>query len=419
MESTKTGRHDVVIVGGGPAGAMSALHLLRKGITPLIIEKENFPRYHIGESLTGEAGLCLRELGLEKAMEKARYPVKHGVNVYGPAGREAFCVPVKKRDENNRLQPATTWQVRRSTFDKMLLDVAVERGAGLLPGRAVAPLCEDSVVRGVRVRIGEREEDVRAGVVIDASGQGTFLANAGVTSPKERGRYDRQVAVFSQVTGAVPDPGDFAGDTQIFYRAKNHWAWFIPIDDVVVSVGVVVPASYFTGLKLSPGDFLRREFLALNPALSRRVAAAKFVEDTFTISNYSYHIRQYTGKGFLCAGDSHRFIDPIFSFGLNFAMKEAQLASDAIARYLEGGGRDAGNPFAEYQARSERGQDIVQDLIDVFWDRPLPFAVLVHNQHREEMIDLFAGRIFSDFVMESQALRAMRQCLVMPVEQTS
>jgi FADH2-dependent halogenase len=409
-------QHDVVIVGGGPAGAASALYLLQAGVRPLILEKERFPRYHIGESLTGEAGLSLRELGLEPTMKTARYPVKYGVNVYGPSGKHAFWVPVKKRDENNQLQSTTTWQVRRSSFDQMLLDAAVARGAELLPCRAIAPLVENDRVNGVRIRTPQgATEDLTAEVVVDASGQSTFLASTGApTGEKGRGNYDKQVAVFSQVVDALRDPGEAAGNTLIFYRQKNHWAWFIPLDDEVVSVGVVVPGEYFNAQNLSKHDFLRQELRALNPELSRRLPDLTFVEDVYSASNYSYHVKQFTGKGFLCVGDSHRFIDPIFSFGVNFALKEAQFAAKAVVQYLAGKERDAGNPFAEYQARSERGQDIIQDLVDVFWEYPLRFVILVHHRHPEGMIDLFAGRIFSDDVLESEALQALRRCLDKP-----
>lgn len=406
-------KHDAVIIGGGPAGATTALQLLKAGLRPVLLEKKRFPRYHIGESLTGEVGGCLRELGLEHLMHSARYPIKHGVNVYGPRGKEAFWVPVKRRDENKQLQPTTTWQVRRSRFDQALLDVAIERGAELMQCRAIAPLIDKGRVCGVRVRTPtDTTDDLHSKVVIDASGQSTFLAsNGAVTGPKERGRYDRQVAVFSQVVGAIRDSGDAAGNTLIFYRQKNHWAWFIPIDDEVVSVGIVTPAKYLNEQKVSNAEFLQRELRALNPELSRRLPDLKFVEGTYTASNFSYHIRKFTGPGFLCVGDSHRFIDPIFSFGVNFAMKEAQFASKAI---LENLGRESrtDDPFRAYEERSERGQDVVQDLVDVFWDRPLPFTVLMHHRHRDGMIDLFAGRMFSDDVLQSEALTALRRCLV-------
>lgn len=413
MTSGATKKHDVIIVGGGPAGAATALYLLQAGVKPLILEKERFPRYHIGESLTGEAGNCLRALGLEPAMRAARYPVKYGVNVYGPGGKNSFWVPVQKRDADNRLQSASTWQVRRSTFDQMLLEAAIERGAELLPCRAVAPLVEEDRVTGIRIRTPQGAiEDLTAEVVVDASGQAVFLAHSEApTSETERGHYDKQVAIFSQVVDGIRDPGEAAGNTLIFYRQQYHWAWFIPLDDEVVSVGVVVPGDYFNAQKLSKLDFLRRELRALNPALSRRLPNLTFVEDVYSASNYSYHTKQFTGKGFLCVGDSHRFIDPIFSFGVNFALQEAQFAAKAITKYLAEETRDADHPFAAYQALSERGQDLIQDLVDVFWNFPMPFLVLVHHRHRERMIDFFAGRIYDDDITRSEARHALRHCL--------
>ncbi len=416
MKSPLSKRRDAVIVGGGPAGAASALYLLKAGVTPLILEKERFPRFHIGESLTGEVGGSLRALGLEDWMNAQRWPIKHGVNVYGPNGKNSFWVPVKRRDQDKNLLDTTTWQVRRSTFDQKLLDTAVERGAELLPFRAVDVLLDGDRVTGVKVRTPEgKTEELKAEVVVDASGQSTFLANSSAPmGDKGRGSYDKQLAVFSQVVNAVRDPGEASGNTLIFYRQKNHWAWFIPLDDEVTSVGVVVPGEYYNSQKLSKHDFLVQELRALNCELARRLPDLTFVEDVYSASNYSYHITQYTGKGFLCVGDSHRFIDPIFSFGVNFALKDGEFATPAILQYLSGETSHLDNPFADYQSRSERGQNIIQDLVDVFWEHPLPFVMLVHQRHREGMIDMFAGRIFNDDIVDSPALHAMRKCKYKP-----
>ena len=127
-------KSEVVIVGGGPGGAATALHLLERGLKPLIVEKEAFPRYHIGESLTGECGACLKRAGLEDFLVKERFPVKHGVKVYGTGGRNAFWVQVQQRLPDGRLKPQTTWSLRRSAFDEALLDLAVRRGARHLRG---------------------------------------------------------------------------------------------------------------------------------------------------------------------------------------------------------------------------------------------------------------------------------------------
>ena len=109
---------EVLIVGGGPAGAESAKFLLREGITPLIVESETFPRYHIGESMTGAGGKAVRDLGLEAEMYRRKYPVKQGVKVFGQSKRASWFVPVTGRDENWNLYPCDTWQVRRSDFDR-------------------------------------------------------------------------------------------------------------------------------------------------------------------------------------------------------------------------------------------------------------------------------------------------------------
>ena len=391
---------DVVIVGGGPGGASCAMFLAQQGIRPIIIEKERFPRYHIGESMTGECGGVLRELGLGEEMLKRQHPVKQGVKVFGQSKRGSWFLPVMMRTEDYQLRDQFTWQVRRSEFDKMMLDEAITRGATLIPGQATKPLMnKDGSVGGVEVRTADGGLlEITSEVLLDCSGQNTFLAHAGVTGPKYLGNYDRQIAIFSQVAGAIRDNGttrDMHKDNAlIFYQKKFHWAWSIPLDDDVVSVGIVVPAAYFLEKKESTKDFLMREMRELHPELSRRIPELKLVEDVHVIPNYSYQVRRFCGKGFICVGDAHRFIDPIFSFGLYVTIKESQFAAPAIKSYLEGKHRDAANPFSEYQLHCEKGIDVLEDVLDTFWEHPMTFALFVYTRFKEYMIDAFAGRIY-------------------------
>ena len=144
---------DVLIIGGGPGGVTAAMLLIREGIKPIVLEQETFPRFHIGESMTGEAAQLLRRLGLEEKMLSANYPVKHGVKVYGADGVNAWFIPVCARTPDWKLTPGTTWQVRRSHFDGMMLDEAAKRGANVIRGKAVKPLLgEDGSMRGVTMR---------------------------------------------------------------------------------------------------------------------------------------------------------------------------------------------------------------------------------------------------------------------------
>jgi 1H-pyrrole-2-carbonyl-[peptidyl-carrier protein] brominase len=401
----------VVIIGGGPSGAASAMFLARLGVETLIVEKERFPRYHIGESMSGECGGIVRLLGLEQQMIKRKYPVKRGVNVYGPAGTYAWRVNVAARDKDWNLVPQTTWQVRRADFDKMLLDEAVARGAKLIPGEALRPIVgDDGTVRGVTVRAADGGTfDIESEIVLDCSGQQTFLANAGVTGPKYRGNYDKQIAIFSQVANAIRDEGPTQDDSQIFYQKKYHWSWFIPIDSEIVSVATIIPAAYFKDKKESKADFLRRELHEMNPEIKRRIPEVKLVEETRSIPNYSYQVRHFCGKGFICIGDAHRFIDPIFSFGLYVSVFEAMRSAQVTKEYLNGKGRDDTNPFADYQMTVEQGIDILEDMMDTFWEYPLAFARMAYVVHKDLVTDIFAGRLWDH--QPSTAVTDMRKLL--------
>jgi flavin-dependent dehydrogenase len=402
---------EVAIVGGGPAGSASAMFLADKGIKSVIIEKETFPRYHIGESMIGECAAVIRALGLEERMLQHKFPIKHGLTVYGSEGKNAWFVPSMGRDANWNLFDRFTWQVRRGDFDKMMLDEAVTRGAKLIRGQAAEPLIrDDESVRGVRVHMEDGgTEDLESEVLLDCSGQATFLANSGVTGPKYRGNYDRQIAIFSQVKNAVRGEGKHRDDTLIFYQQKYHWAWFIPLDEEIVSLGVVIPAAYFAEKRESKRDFLVRELHELNPELKQRVPKVELVEETRSIVNYSFQVRQFCGPGYICIGDAHRFIDPIFSFGLFQTIKEAQLAAPVVKDYLDGANRDDPNPFIEHQRRCDEALDIAEDAVDAFWEHPLAFALYTHMRYRDEMIDVLAGRVFER--QPSAAVVAMRKLL--------
>jgi flavin-dependent dehydrogenase len=411
---------DVLVIGGGPAGATAALRLLAKGLRPIIVEREQFPRYHIGESMTGECGAIVRELGFGERMAAAGHAVKHGVCVFGPRGNNDWWIPVMQRLESGELRDQVTWQVRRSVFDAMLLEEATRRGAQLIPGRALAPIvgADGRSVQGAEVRTAEGMRlRIDAEMTLDCSGQASFLAHHKLTGPKYLGAYDKQIAIFSQVANYVRANGaqrvDQPGNTHIFYRKKYHWAWGIPLDGEVTSIGVVVPASYFRDTGESKDEFLRREMRELNSGLSARIPEPELLEPAHVIPNYSFQVRKFAGPGYICVGDAHRFIDPIFSFGLYAALKEAGLAADAAAAYLQGKGRGSPDPFRDHMLEVESALDILEDVLDTFWENPLGFAVLVHKGFRESLIDVFAGRIFSGMPHRGrdEALAAFRRLL--------
>lgn len=415
---------DVLIIGGGPAGATTALRLLQRGVKPVIVERENFPRYHVGEAMTGEGGAIVRDLGIHEKFGDDWHTIKYGVNVFGTRGNMDWWVPVMQRTEDKELHEVNTYSVKRAVFDQVLLKEALSRGAELLDGRATEPLVDDKgAVKGVRIAVdangsGTKEIDLSAEITLDCTGQATFLANRKATGPKYKGSYDKQIAIFSQIAGYQrndnSDRQNGEGNTHIFYKGKYHWAWAIPLDPEITSVGIVVPARYFRDSGMTQADFIKHELKTLNKGLAGKVPDdVELVEEPHVVPNYSFQVRKFAGPGYICIGDSHRFVDPIFSFGLYVAMKEAELATNEVMGWLDGKARDSDNPFYDYMRHTERAIDMLEDMIDTFWENPLAFAYMVHGPFRQPVLDMFAGRVYDGMPVldRDEAIEVFRSLL--------
>ena len=161
------------------------------------------------------------------------------------------------------------------------------------------------------------------------------------------GSYDKQIAIFSHIKNFVRDRRHRPGPTSSrptptsSTPRKYHWAWGIPVDHEVTSVGIVVPAAYFRDKKESKHDFYVRELRELNPGLARRTTTPSWSR-TFTSSPTTRSRWPASpGPGYICVGDSHRFVDPIFSFGLYVAIQESKAAVEAAVRLPRGRRRTA------------------------------------------------------------------------------
>ncbi|HHH27275.1 MAG TPA: NAD(P)/FAD-dependent oxidoreductase, partial [Polyangiaceae bacterium] len=393
--------YDVIVVGCGPGGSTAAYHLAERGFRVLALERHRFPRYHIGESLTGVAASLLSEMGLVDEMAKRAFPEKTGVKVVGRDAKSEFFVP--------SLVP--TWQVRRDEFDTMLLERAVAAGVDHVHGSVKRILRDGERVVGVAYRASDRPDDLlqeaRARMVIDATGHSALMSRHQVAGVRQIDAFGHQIAVFTQFENVLRDEGPMGNNTVIFYAKKHHWAWFIPLSDDVVSVGAVVPTQTYKQIADSPDALMLWATENINPELTRRLTEACAVEPVRTVRNYSYRIEPYAGPGWLCVGDAHRFADPIFSFGVAFAMCEAVAAVKATEQALrEHRERQALDAYVAY---CDRGHEAAYDLIRYFWRFPAFFPFQVQGEFRHDMMRLFSGDFFRD--EEIPALDAMRTSL--------
>ena len=176
-------------------------------------------------------------------------------------------------------------------------------------------------------------------------------------------------------------------------------------------MGGVGPPAKFQESMQPPEEVVRSALPTIQPVRAHRVSGIQMVEKVHVIPNYSYQVRRFCGKGFICIGDAHRFIDPIFSFGISATLRESEFALPHVLAYLGGQGCDLANPFAEHMLFCEKGTDNLEDMIDLFWEKPFAFAAFVHLRYREQMIDAFAGRVYPNEHQPSPAILAFRKIL--------
>ena len=316
---------DVLIIGGGPAGTTAAVLLRERGYSVVLLEKERYPRFHLGESLLPASMSTFERLGIAEEI-KAIGNYKAGAQFVSPW--HAHTQTFDFANAWDKTMPSA-YQVKRAEFDQVLLNNAARKGAQVHEGCRATEVVFDG---GGEVRVQARHDDGRerrwhARFLIDASGRDTFLAKH--FDIKTRDRRHTSAAVYTHYRGARRLEGHNEGNITIA-GFEHGWFWFIPMRDDITSVGMVTWPYH---MKSRAGCSLEQFFLdnvATVPVLAERLAQAERVRPVEGTGNFSYSASRNHGGNYLLLGDAYAFIDPFFSSGVWLAMHSALVGADAV-----------------------------------------------------------------------------------------
>jgi FADH2 O2-dependent halogenase len=413
---------DVAVIGGGPAGSTVASYLAQAGLSVAVFEAENFPREHVGESLVTATTPVLLEIGAMPAVEAAGFPKKYGAawtsgetrtidpmgyNV-GPHNFGTAEIRFQERDQPG-VDRDHTYHVDRGKFDLILLKNAESLGATVYQGVRVSKVDFDGEFPVVRAKIGGKQAEVSARLVVDASGRRTMLGNQ--LKVKVNDPVFNQYAIhtwFDNFDRQALNPNKGQGDFIFihFLPITDTWVWQIPITETITSIGVVTQKKRFQEVADSREEFFW-DTVASRPELLDALKRADRVKPFKTEGDYSYGMTQIAGDNFVLIGDAARFVDPIFSSGVSVALNSARIAAaDIIAAHQAGDFKKA--RFAAYEAKLRRAVNNWYEFISIYYRLNILFTAFVQDpRYRLDVLKMLQGDVYDD--EEPKALAAMRE----------
>ncbi|GAB7127060.1 NAD(P)/FAD-dependent oxidoreductase [Silvimonas sp. JCM 19000] len=383
---------DVVIIGAGPSGAIAAALLRQQGRAVLVLERETFPRFSIGESLLPQSMAYIEEAGLLQDVVEAGFQYKNGATFARGATETTYF------DFREKWTPGwgTTYQVQRGTFDKVLADGAARTGAEFRYQQTVlaADVNGEQPALTVKDNASGEQYRVEARFVLDASGFGRVLPR--LLDLETPSNFPVRGALFTHIEDRTA-PGSFDRNKIIITTHPQHeavWYWTIPFSNGRCSQGVVAEPAFLAQYQ---GDELTRLQTLVHEAPNLKALLADAVWDTPVrqITGYAANVKSLYGKNFALLGNAGEFLDPVFSSGVTIAMTSSSLAAKALGRMLDG---ETVDWEADYAVPLKRGVDAFRAFVTAWYDGR--FQKLIYYKGKNEEIRRMIASILAGYAWD-------------------
>lgn len=399
--NNKTDTYDCLVVGAGPGGCVASTILADAGLRVAMIDRAKFPRYKVGESMVPFNYFPLERIGMVEKLQASDFPKKYSVQFVGRTGKQSQPFYFSEHIDHPCAQ---TWQVTRDLSDAMMMNNAREHGVKVFENMNARELILDGdKIQGVScVDKDDAPRDFRAGMTIDASGgKGFAMSKLGwrILDPNLV-----KHAIWGYYRGAKRDKGRDEGTTTITYLEGKNWAWYIPLRDDIVSVGIVGDKEYLFNETNDLATVFQRE-IQKNVWLQEYLAPGALTGDYYVCVHRSYRSKYCATDGLVLVGDAFSFIDPVFSTGMYISLVSGELAADATIAALKANDV-SGKQFQTYGETMCKRIEILRRLVYAFYAKDFSFKQLImkYPHLKGKVTDCLIGNLDQDFTELNQAL---------------
>ena len=380
---------DVLIIGAGPSGCVSASYLANNNINVKIVEKVKFPRYVIGESLLPRCMDHFDEVGLLDVLKKQNYEIKRGARFL--RGDEVCNFDFSKKFTDGW---DWTWQVPRSHFDNVLAEETQRKGVTIdFENEVIAVEFDGSKsITTVKDNHGN-EKHIHANYIIDASGYGRVLP--GLLDLKKPSSLPKHSSIFTIVKDINRPEGEEGTLITFDVVGLEVWLWVIPFSDGTTSIGFVGPTEFINSYKGNSAEMLE-EMLNISDFFKERFKGVPHLFEPKIIQNFSTAVKQIYGNGYIITGNSGEFLDPIFSSGVTFATETGLLAAKLVARIIKGETVDLEK---EYVEPVQYGVDVFTSYVNEWYSgnlQKLFFHKPENPDIKEKICSILAGYVWDE-----------------------